>query len=80
MVGEPHMRLCVVVVAGERTSVWRSVVCLPEPGFCPVVDQGTAHLMVVSPVGVEVVAGKLHRKIFWQRQGVLTTVEGFEAF
>ena len=33
--------------------------------------------MVGSPAGVEVVAKKVRRKIFQQRQGVLTTVEDF---
>ena len=46
----------------------------------PKVDQGTMHLMVGSSAGVEVVTGKVHRKIFRQWQGVLTAVEGFEAF
>ena len=44
------------------------------------VDWGMAHPMVGSSIGVELVIRKVHRKIFRQRQGVLTAVEGFEAF
>ena len=39
------------------------MVGLPESRFCPEVYRGTAHLMVGSPTGVEVVAGKVLRKI-----------------
>ena len=67
-----------VVFAEERTNEWRCVVCLPKPRFHPEVDRGMAHLMVGSPY--EVVVEKVHGKIFWQQQGVLTVVEGFEAF
>ena len=56
MVGEPltfhHARSTrrrVVVVAGERNTLWRCVVGLPESRFCLEVDRGTAHLMVGSP-------------------------------
>ena len=59
----PHVvtRRHVVVVAEERNNPWRRVVNLLVPGFLPGVDQGTAHLMVGSSAGVEMVTGK----IFW---------------
>ena len=63
---------------GFRRRKNQRVVCLPVPGFHPEVDWGMAHLMVGSPN--EVVTGKVHRKIFLQRQGFLIVVEGFEAF
>ena len=37
---------------------------LQESEFCPEVDQGTTHLMLRSLAGVEVVVGKVRRKIF----------------
>ena len=40
------------------------MVGLPESRFYLEVDWGTAHLMVGSLVRVEVVAGKVHNKIF----------------
>ena len=49
---------------------------LAGPGVPSRGRSGTAHLMVGSPAGVEVVARKVHRIIFRQRQGVMT----FEAF
>ena len=66
-----------VVVVGERTNVCKHMDCLLESGIYPEVVQGKAHLMVGSPVGVEVVTKKARRKIFQQRQGVLTAVEDF---
>ena len=39
------------------------MVSFPELGFLLGVDRGMAHLMAVSPAGVEVVAGKVHRKV-----------------
>ena len=56
------------------------MVCLSKLAFRLEVDRGMTHLMVESPAEVEVVAGKVHWKIFRQWQGVLTAVEGFEAF
>ena len=55
---------CVVVVAEERNNPWRRVVNLLVLGFLPRVDQGTAHLMVGSSAGVEMVTGKGHWKNF----------------
>ena len=80
MVGEPPTPRRMVVAIGERTSAWRRMVSLPDSGFLLGVYRGMAHLMVVSLVGVEVVAGKVHWKIFQQRQGVLTAMEGVETF
>ena len=57
-------RLCVVVLAEERTSTWRRVVGLLESGFCPKVDRGMVHLMLGSSAIVEVVSRKVRLKIF----------------
>ena len=63
----------VVVVAEERNSAWRHVFGLLESRFYLEIDRGTAHLMVGSPAGVEVVVGNFFQ--LWQ--GFLTMVEDF---
>ena len=73
MIGELPTHRRVVVVIGERNSAWRRVVSLPESRFYLEVDRGTAHLMVGSSAGVEVVVGKFFRL----RQGVMMAVEDF---
>ena len=55
---------CVVVVARERTNAWRHVVCLSEPGFRTRGRSGRGAPDGGSPTEVEVVVGKVHRKIF----------------
>ena len=56
-----------------RGGTWSTCRCR---GFFEEVDQGTAHLMVGSSAGDEVVTGKFFR----QQRGVLMAVKGFEAF
>ena len=58
--------------------MWRACWC---QGSFQGVDQGTVHLMVGSPTGVEVVVEKVHRKKYFDNGKVIhMTMEGFEAF
>ena len=60
--------------------MWRCVADLLTPKLCLTIDQVSAILMVWSPSGVEIIAGKGRHKIFRQRQGVLTMTKSFDAF
>ena len=64
MAREPPMRRRVVVTVGERNRTWKRVDCLLLPRFLPGGRSRSTHMMVGLPIGVEVVAEKVHRKHF----------------